>query len=352
MTFPKKISVIGAGAIGSMFGGLIKFHSPDTEVVLIARGEHCQAMKDRRTIGLRGDWGHRDVPIIASSDPADVAGSDIILFTVKTQDTKETARQFADAFGDAAVVSLQNGINQHALSEFVREDRLLVGMTSINAAVLEPGIVVCKREGVSVIGAASDKVPSTLVGQSQQALAASKLPVEVCEQILGAQYNKLLFNTMGYTSVLSSTDFLNEGIFDRGWRNDVAMPILSESMRVLEAAGIPIERVKGMNDIFRFRKLLQSLAIPGVGKAGQLILRGPLKLPKLIFSVYQDLMRDRQTEFNYVNGEIVRLAKLHSIDAPFNTEVLRMVEEFESSRDKKFWTRKQVVQRFQELANG
>jgi len=134
----KRISVIGAGSIGSMFGGLIEFHHPELEVVLIARGEHCRAMYDRGSIELRGDWGRRQVPIVASSAPADVVGSDIVLFTVKTQDTRSTAMLFADAFGDAVVVSLQNGINQHQLSEFVRTDRWMVGITSTNMEIVEP----------------------------------------------------------------------------------------------------------------------------------------------------------------------------------------------------------------------
>lgn len=342
----KKISVIGAGSIGSMFGGLIKFHCPEMEVVLIARGEHCRAMQDRGSLELRGDWGHREVPITASSDPADVIGSDLILFTVKTQDTKSTASQFVDSFGDAVVVSLQNGINQHRLSEFVRADRLMVGMTSTNMEIVQPGVVACKRVGTSTIGPVSDEVPSSLVLQTQETLAASQLPVEVSDSILGVQYNKLLLNTMGYASVLSATDFLNEGIFDRDWRNEVAMPILSEGLRVLDAAQIPLQRVSGMNDVFRFRRFLQTLNLPGVQRGGRLLLRGPLKLPSIVYSVYQDLMRNRPTEIDFVNGEIVRLATAHSIDAPYNAEVVRVVHELEAAADHQFLTRDQVVQRF------
>lgn len=341
-----KISVIGAGSIGSMFGGLIQFHRPELEVVLIARGEHGRAMHDRGSLELRGRWGRHDVPITVSSDPADVIGSDLILFTVKTQDTQSTASQFADSFGDAAVVSLQNGINQHLLSEFVRADRLMVGMTSTNMTIVEPGVVACQRAGVSTIGPVSDDVPTGLVEQTRQTLAASRMPVEVSDSIQGVQYNKLLLNTMGYASVLSATDFLNEGIFNRDWRNEVAMPILSEGLRVLDAAQIPLQRVSGMNDIFRFQRFLQTLNLPGVQRAGRLLLRGPLKLPSIVYSVYQDLMRNRPTEIDFVNGEIVRLATTHGIDAPYNAEVVRVVHDLEEAAGHAFLTQGQVVQRF------
>lgn len=350
MTVAKKVSVIGAGAIGAMFGGLIKYHLPGTEVVLIARGEHCRAMQQRGTVKLRGPWGQRDVSIAASSDPADVAGSDVILFTVKTQDTVQTAEQFASYLGDAIVISLQNGINQHLLAPTVGEERLLVGMTSTNMSIDQPGVVTCNRSGVSVIGPASDRVPASTVDLAHRTLAASQLPMEVSERILGAQYNKLLFNTMGYASVLSATDFLREGILDHDWRNQVAIPILNEGLRVLEAAGQSIERVGGMSDVLRFRRMLQTFNLPGVQTFARTMLRGPLRLPSLKFSVYQDLRRNRPTEIGYVNGEVVRLANDCSIEAPLNGQVVRSVRELESADQLTFFSRQEIADRFRKIA--
>ncbi|TWT93606.1 ketopantoate reductase family protein [Neorhodopirellula pilleata] len=350
MTVAKKVSVIGAGAIGAMFGGLIKHHQPETEVVLIARGDHGREMQQRGIVSLRGSWGQRDVPITASSDPAAVAGSDLILFTVKTQDTVATATQFADWIGDAIVVSLQNGINQHLLAPIVREENLLVGMTATNMSIDQPGVVTCNRSGVSVIGPASKRVTGATLDLANRTLAASQLPIEISDRILGAQYNKLLLNTMGYASVLSATDFLREGILDRDWRNQVALPILDEGLRVLAAANRSIERVGGMSDVFRFRRMLRTFNLPGFQVLVRNVLRGPLRLPSLKYSVYQDLMRNRPTEIDYVNGEVVRLANECHIDAPLNAEVVRLVHELESVDDVTFFSRREITERFRTVA--
>ncbi len=344
----KKISVVGAGALGTMFGGLIKRHNPELEVVLIARGEHCRVMRDRGHAELRGSWGRYEVPVIASSDPADVSDSDLVLFTVKTQDTAETARQFASAIGDATVVSLQNGINQRVLSKVLRNDRLLVGMTATNMTMIEPGIVSLHRKGVSVIGAATPDVPPALVEQARQTLASSGLKFVASRQILGVQYNKLLFNTMGYASVLSATDFIREGVLNGPWRKSVAIPLLCEGMTVLKAAGIPLQRASGGSDVIRLRRLMHALNTPGLDRVVRSLI-GLFNPSRLVFSVSQDLLSGRPTEIDFINGEIVRLAQECGVDAPYNAEVVRTVHAMEASGVKEFPAREEIVRRFRSL---
>ncbi len=345
----KKISVVGAGAIGTLFGGLIKHHNPDVEMVLISRGEHCRAMADRGYAELRGDWGRREVPVIASSDPADVIDSDLVLFTVKTQDTVETAQQFAGAMGDAIVVSLQNGINQRMLSKYIRPDRLLVGMTATNMDIIQPGVVSLKRKGVSVIGPPTPDVSPAIVEQARQTLASSGLKFEASTHIVGVQYNKLLFNTMGYASVLSASDFIRDGMLDGPWRKNVAIPLLSEGMAVLKEAGIPLERASGMSDVIRLRRLLHALNAPGLDRVVRAIVSNVFRPPRLVFSVYQDLLRHKPTEIDFVNGEIVRLAQECSLEAPYNAEVVHRVHLMEASPVKDFPATEEVIRRFREL---
>ena len=167
----KKISVIGAGAIGTLLGGLIKHHRADVELVLITRGAHRDRMQETGRAELQGFWGSCSVAVTASSDYQDIADSDLVLFTVKSQDTADAAKQVAPLLGDAVVVSLQNGINQHLLSQSIRQDRLLVGMTATNMALIRPGVVSLQRNGVSVIGSPSKDVPAAVMEGARDALA-------------------------------------------------------------------------------------------------------------------------------------------------------------------------------------
>lgn len=344
----KKISVIGAGALGTLFAGLIKKHQPSSDIVLVGRGDHLKAMQQRGVAELRGNWGVYSVPVHATEDPEAVRGSDLVLFTVKTQDTRDAAAKFADACGRAIVVSLQNGINQRELVHFFPHDRLLVGMTTTNMTSLEPGIVEFHRNGVSVIGPATDQVTVETVGQARQILALSGLRFEEERLILGIQYNKLLLNTMGYASVMSAADLIREGLLDSDWRNNLAIPLLDEGMNILKKAGVQLNKTRGGADVLLVRRLMRFLKFPGVNTISRPLVN-IFKPPRIVFSVYQDLRRKRPTEIDYVNGEIVRLAKEIGVEAPFNAEVVRVIHELEATGGQNFLSHQQVIERFSKL---
>jgi len=347
----KKISVVGAGALGTLVGGLIQHAQPAIETVLFGRGPHLRAMQQRGSAELRGPWGVYQVKVNATEDVGQIAGSDLILFTVKSQDTKAAAALVADVCGEAVIVSLQNGINQRELLRYFSPARLVVGMTTTNMTSLEPGIVEFHRNGVSVLGPAASEVSSETIAFAQRALSSSSLRFTTDLSILGAQYNKLLFNTMGYASVLSASDFIREGLLHRGWRRNVAIPLLDEGMRVLERAGIKLHKVPGGSDVLRLRKVMGMLNLPGLDFFSKMAI-GLFNPPRIVFSVYQDLHRQRPTEIDYVNGEIVRLATDCGIDAPFNREVVRAIRELEAGGGKRFFAAHEVIERFANLAGG
>jgi len=344
----KKISVIGAGAVGTLFAGLIKQNQPNVEIVLVGRGAHLKAMQKRGVAELRGPWGIYKAPVHATEDPEALRDSDLVLFTVKTRDTRDAAEKFADACGRAILVSLQNGINQRELLRFFPHDRLLVGMTTTNMTSLNPGIVEFHRNGVSVIGPATKQVPKETLQHAHRILTTSGLWFEAEESILGVQYNKLLINTMGYASVLSAADLIQECIMKSGWRNNLAIPLLDEGMRVLMAAGINLRRTPGAADAIRMRKMMSLLNIPTVNPIARPVVR-MLKPRRIVFSVFQDIKLQRPTEIEYVNGEIVRLANEHGCDAPYNEEVVRAIHELENMRGQNFFEHQQVIDRFAQL---
>lgn len=347
-----KVSVVGAGAIGTLIGGLIKFHRPDVDVVLITRGGHLQQLQRTGHAILEGPWGRRTVAVTATTNLPDIAGSDLILFAVKSQSTAETASQMKSCLGNAVVVSLQNGINQDQLIRFVPPDRLLVGMTATNMALVRPGVVSLQRDGISVIGSPTGDVSPAVVEQARSTLAMSGLRFETSDNILGIQYNKLLMNTMGYASVISDANFITDGILHRPWRTHVALPLLEEGLAVLEAAGIPLQRTSGISDVLRFRKLLVALNTPLLDRSARWILNTVVRPKRIVYSVLQDLTRGKPTEIDFVNGQIVRLAEHSGVDARHNRLVVQLIRDLEKSDDKTFPSHDKVISQFRALHQG
>ena len=147
-----KISVLGAGAIGSLMGGLIKHHDPETEVLLIARGEHGEQMRRQGGVNLQGEWGEWHIPLPVSDSPADIAGSTLVLLTVKSPATEEAICAAKDYLGDATLLSIQNGVNQRTLVRYLAPEQLVMGVTATNMAVSPPGTVSLQRNGPTLLG--------------------------------------------------------------------------------------------------------------------------------------------------------------------------------------------------------
>src|SRR3954468_20358174 len=122
-----KVAVMGAGAVGCYYGGMLARAGHD--VVLIGRPAHVAAI-DRDGLRLETTGFDERLRLAASTDPAAVVGASLILFCVKSTDTESAAAQIAPHLaGDAQLLSLQNGVDN--------ADRLSVALSRpVGAAVV------------------------------------------------------------------------------------------------------------------------------------------------------------------------------------------------------------------------
>jgi 2-dehydropantoate 2-reductase len=351
-----KVSVLGAGAIGSMLGGLLSRDAPDVEVVLIARGEHGRVLAERGTIVLIGPWGRQEVPITASADPSAVAGSMFVLVTVKSQDTESASAGAAPHWGDATIVSIQNGINDRRLATMVEPRRLVMGMTATNIALAEPGEVSLQLGGATIFGPPAGCQQAESLANSAAAAALLSRIREPSLRFLshpnavGVRYNKLAINALGYASCLSASNFITEALADRAWRRAVGLPIVRECDRVFGQAGIELQRIPGVPSLRRLGRLMRRMNVPILGPTIAFGARRLFNRRRIIFSLQQDLERCKPTEVDFVNGEMVRLAESVGTTAPINGLVCQLVRELEQRGDGTFFAADEVIHRFAALS--
>src|SRR5258708_35773409 len=103
------IAVMGAGAVGCYYGGMLA--RAGHEVTLIGRAQHVEAI--RKSGGLRFEEKGFDavVPLRAAEEASAVRGAKLVLFTVKSGDTESAGRALAlHLERDAVILSLQNGV--------------------------------------------------------------------------------------------------------------------------------------------------------------------------------------------------------------------------------------------------
>ena len=142
--------VYGAGAIGGVIGGRLFEHGHD--VVLIARGEHARAMRDR---GLRLEDPDGSVtlavPVVEHPSELDLGPDDVVVLAMKTQDTQAALDALDRAAGPpGAVACAQNGVANERMA-LRRHERVYAICVMCPATHLEPGVVVAGSSPVSGI---------------------------------------------------------------------------------------------------------------------------------------------------------------------------------------------------------
>jgi 2-dehydropantoate 2-reductase len=143
-----------------------------------------------------------------------------------------------------------------------------------------------------------------------------------------------------------------QGLPQKNWRRAVALPVLDEGLEILRAADVQLIPIPGLSDIFRLRRLLALFdRLPGTDAVVRAALAAARKKP-LVFSVYQDLCRGRPTEIEFVNGEIVRLARQVGAEAPNNALTVAMVHELEQRDPVDFFEPNEVIARFRHARSG
>lgn len=291
--------VYGAGAIGATIGARLSQHGH--EVVLIARGAHGEALREK---GLRllDPAGEAVVRLRVAGSPAEVdwAEGDVVLLAMKSQDTEPALDELATAAPDTElpVVCAQNGVanERRALRRF---ENVYAMCVMLPASLLEPGVV--EANGTPCTGmldlgrypAGTDAVAVEVAA----ALEASTFSSRALPDVMRWKHRKLLSNLANSVEALCGTAV----------REPDAAPLLraarEEGEACLAAAGADVasheEDAERRGDLVRMR--------PAAGRR------------RLGGSTWQSLQRGSPSvETDFLNGEIILLGRLHGVPTPVN----------------------------------
>jgi 2-dehydropantoate 2-reductase len=321
MTMPDsdkpKIAVIGAGAIGSLLGGLLARAGED--VTLIGRPAHVQAIH-AKGLHIDGVLGELVVQVKAA-DTLEFR-PDVALLAVKTQDIEATCRQYAGLLQDVRLVTLQNGVrSDDIVASVLPRHNILSGVVVFNAQYLEPGRVTYALGGLLVIGEAFAK--NGLRAAGMRALLAEALHTRLSDNIRGAHFTKLLVNNLA-NGLEAMTGLSIQACMRQGRLRRIGAAMFREGYCTVTEAGIRLEPVPGIP-----LSLLQLIAQVPVPLAAAML---GLSMGSLntMSSTLQSLRRGRPTEIDYLNGEIARLGQKAGTPTPYNALVVELVKEAEA----------------------
>ncbi|WP_405662470.1 ketopantoate reductase family protein [Streptomyces sp. RK9] len=311
--------MIGAGAIGGSVGG--RLAEAGHEVVLVARGAHLEALRERG-LTLRTPDGTRTHRPPVVQDPADLGelrADDVLVLAVKTQDAEAALDAWAVrpvAGGTTAAEALplvcaQNGVESERMA--LRRFRHVYGMcVYLPATYVEPGTVSAAgapHTGMLHLGrypAGTDDTARRVAAD----LESAKLLAPVVEDVMRWKYGKLLGN------LANAVEALTGPLTDEDARALVRRA-RAEGEAVLAAAGIDAVGEQEQRETRGERVVLEPL--PGVPRGGG--------------SSWQSLSRGTGTiEADYLNGEIALLGRLHGVPTPVNDVLRRLANAFARER--------------------
>ncbi len=289
------VAVMGAGAVGSYFGGMLA--RAGHRVVLIARPQHAEAVT---RAGLRMETRTFDehVKVEAVVDPAAVRDADLVLFCVKSMDTESAGAQIQPFLRpDALVLCLQNGVdNAERLRTVLPPRQVAAAVVYVATEMAGAGHVRHHGRGELVIEPAAGSARIAAV------LAAAGIPTEVSADVRGALWAKLVMNcALNALSAIAQKPYglvaAGEGV------PQVMADVVAECLAVAQAEGVAVPGDMGAG----LRKLIETM-------------------PTQSSSTAQDLARGRPTEIDYLNGLIVRRGEALGVPTPANRVLWSLVK--------------------------
>ncbi|MCL1809406.1 MAG: 2-dehydropantoate 2-reductase [Clostridiales bacterium] len=299
-----KITVIGAGAMGSLYGAKLSA-SPKNEVVLLdIWKEHVDAINACGLLLEEGGEPVRYGNLSASTDASLAGHADFAIIFVKSTVTKQAVLGNIGAFGPkTTAITLQNGLgNIDLISEVVGRENVLAGTTAQGAMVLGPGKVRHSGHGRTVIGEL-DGTKTTRIETVHEMLSEAGFETTISDNVVGLVWDKLLVNA-GINALVGITGLFNGELLGYPELLEILELAVLEGKKVAESEGVKL----GFPD--PVSHALEVCAATAETKA----------------SMLQDVLNHRKTEIDMINGAIVRIGGRNGVETPVNRSLTNLIK--------------------------
>jgi 2-dehydropantoate 2-reductase len=291
-----RIAIFGAGGIGGYLGG--RLSQAGEEVVLIARGEHLQAIKEHglRVDSIKGDFVA--TPALATDNPTEAGLVDAVILGVKAWQVLDAAKAMRPMIGpETVVVPMQNGVEATAqLASVLGEKSVVVGLGGLVSYIVGPGHILHAGGEPYVSFGESDNSTSERTQNLLEAFKNAGVTANIPANIQAALWAKLAL--MAVNSGIGAITRVPTG----QWRSvagswKMAQQVAQEVLAVAAGKGIVMPS--------------DSLA--------STVARLEASAPNSTSSMQRDLMEGRFSELEVQTGAVVRLGLEAGVPTPVNT---------------------------------
>jgi len=302
-----KIAVVGAGAVGGYFGGMLA--RAGAPVIFIGRPAFVEAVQKDGLL-LDTTQFKEMVRVAASAELSAARDAEIVLFCVKTTDTASTAKELTKILAQHTIlISMQNGADNAEQIRAASGLNALAAAVYVAASVPAPGKVKHVGRGDLVIGPEDDTTRSIA-----DIFTRAKVPCRLSNNVAGELWTKLVWNC-----ALNALSALGKVTYGEIIASPDAKQLLEgtvyEVLAVAKAAGI---QPPGLED--------PKAALAGAYKIAE-------QMSATRSSTSQDMMRGKRTEIDSLNGFVARKGRELGVPTPLNHALFTLVKLAEAYMD-------------------
>jgi 2-dehydropantoate 2-reductase len=299
-----KTVIIGAGAMGSLFGGHLTLSGEEVWLVDVWK-EHIDAIRSKG-LAIEEKGETRNISVNAATDARSIGKADLVLYFVKTYHTEKAVKDsLVLEKEDTLFLTLQNGLgNEEIICKQVDRKKVILGVTGQGATLLGPGSIRHAGWGKTSVGELDGKITDRL-NRVAQMFRKVEIETDVSFRIHDLVWEKLLVN-VGINALAALLEFKNGQLLDHPETLRLMEALVNEAIEIAKKKGIriegnPMDRVKAVVEATRENRC----------------------------SMGQDLDYKRKTEIDAINGAVVKEAKRLGISVPYNlmiTDLIKVIE--------------------------
>lgn len=298
----KRISVIGAGAMGSVYAAKL-FEMDRDRISLLAKGERLKRLKNR---GLIVNEKHYALPVTRVQEKG--PPSDLIIVAVKHHHLPEAIQDMKNRIGDHTVVlSVMNGIeSEEQIGAVYGMDKVLYAVAVGIDALRRGNNTTYTTQGKIYFGEAENLVLTDRVKQVQSLFDRAGIAYETPEDMIRIVWWKFMINVG-----TNQTSAVLRAPFSVLQTSKDARELMASAMReVMEVA--KEKRVHLFEeDVENWYSVLSGLS--------------PQGRPSML----QDIEAERKTEVEMFAGKMIQLGKELGIPVPVNETFFRIIKVIE-----------------------
>lgn len=326
-----KIGIIGAGSIGTLFGGYlasVKSEKYFVKVILFCREKHAKAINntglrltvDQKIKEIRNIRAFESPEKFMEASFQESSSFDYLFLTTKTYDIEEALTQYKNIIDSCRwFVVLQNGIgNEDIIQEYCTPEKIIRAVTSNGALLEQPGKILHTGKGGTKIGFPfihKLNLGIKRVDQAQKGLNClteilniSGLETKSVDDIIRECWEKVFVN-IGINAFGALTRLKNGQLLENEGLKLLMAEAVKEAIKVAELKKINLSKTDYIEIMYDVAE----------------------KTSENKNSMLQDVLKGKSTEIDFINGKIVKYAQQLGVKVPINETLTYLIKGLERS---------------------